>query len=494
MKIRDLLSEAHHAYDNPSVLDTKFQPLKAGDTVRVYHGFRDLPDAVDACTHGMTGKERVARVYSYESDNNPKGIFVTLSFKTAAEFGGTIIEFVARSEELEAPVWPGGGYTVQGQYSQYFGHGAKGRAARNARRKAARAETEADFARRSDPENWGHVTGSDDMLTANMLLNSHEYQALFIGDLAPNRIVAVYTRDQNTVNSPYTRHTVEEFLSDKDTNKTTNRDRRVQDRVLGPEEKFDGNLFIERLTAKFGGYVRKDMAATLKGFWRNVLEAPAGKRVRVFQEYFGPYMWPGQYRDAMLWMKSNWGVRPMGESVMFGEPVSIGEMLGHRRHRHQMGPTHFVHPVLAEQAFERSKIERLMLGSFPVINSHLIPLLAFETNEAVDHWRKEIRIQTKMLARMIYKDTKANITREEYMEIFWDGPFGHGVSTVTEAIADVQSDKPRLVRNSKTDEAVYNEIKAWHEGMAAEISQGRDGSALIADTGPQKPSFTKRRR
>jgi hypothetical protein len=309
MKMRELL-EAHHEYENPTSLDTKFQPLKAGDTVRVFHGFRDLPHAVDACRHGISGKERAQRVYSYEYDNNPKGLFVTLSFKVAAEFGGTIIEFVARSEELEAPVWPGGSYTVQGQMAQYFGHGAKGRAARNARRKDARAETQADFSRRSDPERWAHVTGSDDMLTANMLLNSTEHQALFIGDLDPKRIAAVYTRDRNTIDSPYTKHTVADFLAANAEAKGS-KDSRLDDRVFGPAERFDGETFIERMNQKFGGFSkRRDTGEIIKSIWLNqIVSAPAGKRARAFLDMLGPYMWPGQYRDAMLWMKATWGMQ-----------------------------------------------------------------------------------------------------------------------------------------------------------------------------------------
>ncbi|RYF10894.1 MAG: hypothetical protein EOO77_20575 [Oxalobacteraceae bacterium] len=296
------IQEAHHAYDEPSHA-TKFQPLKAGDTVRVFHGFRDKPDAIDACLHGLSGKERANRVYSYEFDNNPKGLFVTLSFKVAGEFGGTIIEFVADSGDLEAPVWPGGSYTVQGQMAQYFGHGAKGRANRNKRRRDARAETEKDFAGRPDPEYWQHVTNSDDMLTANMLLNSREYQALFVGDLHPKQIVAVYTRDQNSYDSPYTRHTVEEFIQGNPAD--PKRHSPKGDRLFSPNEPFNGDAFIQRINERFGGRNDRDMEPTLKGLWAEVVKSK--ERVRTFMSYFENFLWPKQYTDAIRWMKSRWG-------------------------------------------------------------------------------------------------------------------------------------------------------------------------------------------
>jgi hypothetical protein len=296
------IQEAHHAYDAPSHA-TKFQPLKAGDTVRVFHGFRDKPHAIDACLHGLSGKERADRVYSYEFDNNPKGLFVTLSFKVAGEFGGTIIEFVADSGDLEAPVWPGGSYTVQGQMAQYFGHGAKGRAARNQRRIAARAETQKDFDARNEPEHWGHVTGSDDVLTANMLLNSREYQALFIGDLNPDQIVAVYTRDRDSYDSPYTRHSVEEFVAANPPNPKAHSPK--GDRLFKPNEPFDGEQFLLRINARFGRRSPEEMESTLKGLWSHVVKSD--QRIRTFMSYFENFLWPKQYTAAIRWMKARWG-------------------------------------------------------------------------------------------------------------------------------------------------------------------------------------------
>lgn len=301
MRWKDII-EAHHAYDNPGI-DTQFQPLKVGDTVRVYHGFRDLPDAVEACARGLSGKIRAARVYSYESDNNPKGLFVTLSFKVATEFGGTIIEFVARSEDLEAPVWPGGSYTVQGQMSQYFGHGAKGRANRNQRRKVARQDAIQHFSKHGDAEHYAHIPASDDPLTASMLMTGREYQALFIGDLNPDQILAVYTRDENTVHSPYTKHDPKEFLAARpqDENKGANRER-----LFKPGDKFDGEAFIERINARYGGKTgRKSMEDTLKSIWSGIITSP--RKTDSFVRDFGDFMWPGQYRDAIRWMKARWG-------------------------------------------------------------------------------------------------------------------------------------------------------------------------------------------
>lgn len=179
--------EAHHSYDNPD-WDTKFQPLKSKDTVRVFHGFNSFRDAYRAAIYGLTGREYAARLYSYEGDNNPYGLFVTLSLKTASKFTGSfedkvIMEFVANESDLEPPVWPGGSYTVQGQMAQYFGHGQQGKLKRRQRRKLAQSDVE-EFLKKY-PNDFQQVRQSDDKYKANILLNSSEYQALFVGDLNP---------------------------------------------------------------------------------------------------------------------------------------------------------------------------------------------------------------------------------------------------------------------------------------------------------------------
>ena len=128
MKIFDIINEEHF---NLSSNEEPTKPFKNDDTITVYHGFRDIDDAILTVKHGTSGALRVSRVYSYESDNNPKGLFVTPNLNTAKNFGNTIIEFDSRFDELEPPVWPSGSYTGYGQYSQYWGRGREGRAKRS---------------------------------------------------------------------------------------------------------------------------------------------------------------------------------------------------------------------------------------------------------------------------------------------------------------------------------------------------------------------------
>ena len=103
-------------------------PIKETDKIRVYHGFSQFRNGLLAAKYGITGKERAKRVYSYESGNNPKGLFVTTDFKVAKEFSsGTpfvIVEFDTLYNNLESPTWVGGrGYYVQGEYTQSFKSG-----------------------------------------------------------------------------------------------------------------------------------------------------------------------------------------------------------------------------------------------------------------------------------------------------------------------------------------------------------------------------------
>ncbi len=69
--------EAHHVYDK-IIGPEEFPPIRHGDTFRVFHGFRDFVDAWRCAKYGISGKYRVGRTYSYENNNNPVGLFVTL--------------------------------------------------------------------------------------------------------------------------------------------------------------------------------------------------------------------------------------------------------------------------------------------------------------------------------------------------------------------------------------------------------------------------------
>jgi hypothetical protein len=313
MRFADFL-ETLHAYDNPD-WDTKFQPLKKDDDVRVFHGFNSFRDAYRAAIYGLTGRERADRRYSYESDNNPHGLFVTLSLKKAAEFTGSfqdqvIMEFVTKESNLEAPVWPGGGYTVQGEKEQYFGRGTQGKIKRNQRRKNAQGETE-DFLKKH-PGSFHHIRQSDDKHKANMLLNSTEHQALFIGDLNPKNIAAFHigAKNKRYEDAGYTRLTREEFLQkykdyqDKPEKETDyNWPRPPENRIFQPAEEFNGDKFLQGI-GKY--YTDQSPDELLKQVWGIVMHSKKDKK-HSFMDSFKRFLWPKQYAKAMWFMKNRYG-------------------------------------------------------------------------------------------------------------------------------------------------------------------------------------------
>ncbi len=181
----------YRTYDHP--------PLKDSSTIRVYHGVRDYSDLVGFLKHGFSGKSHIGRTHSYENDNNPKGLFVTPDLDVAKEFTSSfIIEFHAPVSELEAPVWPSGSYTGQGQMAQYFGGDeSKREQARIDARKTA-IKTNQDYITKSDRPELAHS------------LSGGETQALFTGDMNPNSIRAVWVRKPNTYKE-YERHNTKDF-------------------------------------------------------------------------------------------------------------------------------------------------------------------------------------------------------------------------------------------------------------------------------------------
>ncbi len=204
IKLKLLISEVRvidpkRSYNEP--------PIRDSETIRVYHGFYDIMDAIVFAMHGMSGKEIAKRVYSYETVNNPKGLFVTVNLEKAKSFSspGIILEFDARVSDLEAPVWHGGrGYFGQGEMTTGFSdHGGEEREIqRLANRKKAMQSGSPQIVNSDRPELAEWIFGP-------------ENQALFIGDLNPNMIRQYWVSDAGIKRreyGPYSRMSRKEFL------------------------------------------------------------------------------------------------------------------------------------------------------------------------------------------------------------------------------------------------------------------------------------------
>lgn len=194
MKIKDLFEViAIHPINRYN------EPLRDVDTIKVYHGTTNLELVYLALSKGITGDKKIFRVYSYENNNNPRGIFVTPDIKTAKYFGDYIIEFHCKVSDLESPVWPSGSFTIMGQASDTF---------RNKEEREIERQRQRELYTNSDDEN---IAKSDRPELAGILLRGNERQALFVGNINSNGIKAIWVSDFNTSNS-YTRMSPRKFL------------------------------------------------------------------------------------------------------------------------------------------------------------------------------------------------------------------------------------------------------------------------------------------
>jgi hypothetical protein len=266
------------------------QPLKDTQVIRVYHAFNDFKDCYRALKVGISGKDRVARRYSYENNNNPKGLFVSINPQTVKDFGNYVIEFHAPVKDLEAPVWPGGSYTVQGQMEQFFSSEEEREQARLKAREQAKKEKYESISKADRPE------------LANSIYFSHEEQALFTGDLNANSIRAVWvnkTPEMSGKYSTYERMKPIEFLKKfKDQFKFERYDHQEKKNVPG----YDDHVTASRL------FKPRDKV-TLKGLFEAVRKEHGGVSdsltdeylIDVFKnnpDYLRRYLWPDQAKSV----------------------------------------------------------------------------------------------------------------------------------------------------------------------------------------------------
>lgn len=252
------------------------KPLKDSDVIRVYHGFNDVRDIFQTLKSGLSGQEKAKRIYSYEYNNNPNGLFVTISLDVAKQFGNYIIEFHTPVSDLESPVWPNGSYTVQGQMSGVFNSPEERENARMRKR---------DVASKSK---YSSIRNSDRPELAEVLFDIHEPQALFVGQLNDNSVRAIWvseTPEKEGSYSTFRRMSVKQFIRENQ-EKYMSVPQTYTFRVYKPRDKFEIEDFINRLVDKKSGKYnmsRSEIIDALKNLDKRDLLT---------------YVWPNQLDDA----------------------------------------------------------------------------------------------------------------------------------------------------------------------------------------------------
>jgi hypothetical protein len=244
MKFRSII---HQILEDTKVLSylKDREPLKDTDKIRVYHGFYSPSDAITTLLYGLSGQMRAARVYSYESGNNPKGLFVSTDFnvvKNNFAGSGIVIEFDTYTTNLEAPVWAGQDtYFVQGQYTKNFKDDEeRNQETLRKRNKYSNEDPEGEYYN-------NRISKSDRPELADSIYGNYEKQALFIGHLNPNEIKSVWFNEgryfRNKINEPWERYDRRTFLKKygqklQDDTKGNDKMHRSSNKLFKPNDDF----------------------------------------------------------------------------------------------------------------------------------------------------------------------------------------------------------------------------------------------------------------
>jgi hypothetical protein len=249
--LREYLTEVR--YINTKRIDSE-QPLSDSETIRVYHGFNKFDDVETVLKKGLSGKERARRIYSYESGNNPYGLFVSVDFNVIKRAGfahsGVIIEFSTKVSDLEAPVWVGGrSYFVQGEYTKSF----KDLDEREQQRLINR--------QKAGESPYDYISKSDRPELADVIFDNPERQALYIGDLNPNMLKYVWYNEildkERRTNGEWVRMTRKDFINKLKIN--TKNERYLK---YLPNDNFNFDDFVKKYFK--GGYNDSSLKSFLK--------------------------------------------------------------------------------------------------------------------------------------------------------------------------------------------------------------------------------------
>lgn len=159
-------------------------PLLDGDVVLVYHGIAFLSDVYKILGKGVDGSVVVPRKDAYENVENPRGLFVTPTLRTAEYFAnsGYIIEFNVSVSDLESPIWQTDDEPIDNPVAREY--------IRNSWRKL-HSGSQTNFVGKADrPE------------LAKIFSRQVEPQALFVGMLRPNQIKAIWYNPSKDSTAP----------------------------------------------------------------------------------------------------------------------------------------------------------------------------------------------------------------------------------------------------------------------------------------------------
>jgi len=278
------------------------EPINEEDVLTVYHGFNNLNDARITAKFGLSGKQRARRIYSYESGNNPSGLFVSIDFDAIKRGGfgnssGVIIEFATKVKDLDAPVWAGGGsYFVQGQMTKSFKDMEERKQQQLDHREEGRKSKEKEISQSSRPE------------LALSLFDNPERQALYIGDLNPNMIRAFWVNEKLMKESrhggEWVRMSRDEFLrqyfkSEEDIKETAStfkgyekqlpsRYIHAKERLFLPNEDYDESKLDERVKRLTDDqeFTKEKLIGDLKRGWIKLEDVFWPKQIKQFKEKY----------------------------------------------------------------------------------------------------------------------------------------------------------------------------------------------------------------
>lgn len=163
-----------------------------GEMIRVYHGFTNIKDVVNVLTYGLSGDQKIKRVNSIETAPNT-GLFVTSNFDLSKDYAysGIIIEFTVNIDKL-LPVSDGASGT------------------------------------------YNYRTAYDNLLSPT------KSEALFVGNLNPNQIKYIWSKDKE--NYKWVKYTRKEFID-----KLKIDTKRSKLRLFLPNDDFDMSKIITTL-------------------------------------------------------------------------------------------------------------------------------------------------------------------------------------------------------------------------------------------------------
>lgn len=131
---------------------------------------------------------------------------------------------------------------------------------------------------------------------------------------------------------------------------------------------------------------------------------------------------------------------------------------------------------LFEMAYERRKALQHIRSIKGTLAIHTIKIMIFDAPDVLNHWLNEIQGYLTIINKIYIKPKTKKFSGDDYYELLWDEPFGHGVRSINDFRNGilVEDSYKKLPRRNISDALIYERLEKFYHTISFDIANDKE--------------------